>query len=174
MTAIRRLFLRAFAPLAFAVFALGPVWFTPVAHAQTVELVTKAEAEIEAVEKGAKIKKIVVAQKMLPGEEAIFTVTYTNKTAKPAEKVMVTNPVPKHTRYKDGSATGEGTDIGFSVDGGKTYATPDKLTVTFKDKTGKEILRPASSADYTHIRWTVRQNVAPGQSGSVKFRAVIL
>ena len=145
-----------------------------IARAQTVDLVTKAEREIEVIEKGAKIKKLVSPQKMVPGDEVIYTVSYTNKTGKPAEKVMVTNPVPKHTRYKDGSAAGDNTDITFSVDGGKTFATPDKLTVTIKDKAGKDNVRPAAGAEYTHIRWVLKQNVAPGQSGTVRFRAVIL
>ena len=145
-----------------------------VAQAQTVELVTKAEREVEVVEKGVKVKKVTPAQKMVPGDEVLYTVTYTNKTAKPAEKIAVTNPVPKHTRYKDGSAAGEGADITYSVDGGKSFATPDKLTVAIKDKSGKDIVRPASAAEYTHIRWLLKQNVAPGQSGSVRFRAAIL
>lgn len=145
-----------------------------VAQAQTVELVTKAEREVEVVEKGVKVKKVAPAQKMVPGDEVLYTVTYTNKTAKPAEKIAVTNPVPRHTRYKDGSAAGEGADITYSVDGGKSFATPDKLTVAIKDKSGKDIVRPASAAEYTHIRWLLKQNVAPGQSGSVRFRAAIL
>ena len=145
-----------------------------VAGAQTVELVTKAEKEVEVIEKGAKIRKAAPAQKMVPGEEVLYTVTYTNKTAKPAEKVVVTNPVPKHTRYKDGSAAGEGADITYSVDGGKTFATPDKLSVAVKDNSGKDSVRPAVAQDYTHIRWLLKQNVAPGQSGSVRFRAAIL
>ena len=145
-----------------------------VARAQTVELVTKAEKEIEVIEKGVKLKKLAPPQKTVPGDEVLFTVTYTNKTAKPAEKVMVTNPVPKHTRYKDGSAVVDGTDLTFSVDGGKNFATPDKLTMSIKDKAGKDTARAAAAADYTHIRWVLKQNVAPGQAGSVRFRAVIL
>ena len=144
-----------------------------VARAQTVELVTKAEREVEFVEKGVKVKKVAPVQKMVPGDEVLYTITYANKTVKPAEKVTVTNPVPKHTRYKDGSAAGEGTDITFSVDDGKTFATPDKLTVAIKDKAGKDGVRPAVAQDYTHIRWVLKQNVAPGQSGAVRFRAAI-
>ena len=145
-----------------------------VASAQTVELVTKAEREVEFLEKGVKVRKVAPAQKMVPGDEVLYTVTYANKTAKPAEKVTVTNPVPKFTRYKDGSAAGDNTDITYSVDGGKVFATPDKLTVAIKDKSGKDITRPAAAADYTHIRWVLKQNVAPGQTGSVRFRAAIL
>jgi hypothetical protein len=59
------------------------------------------------------------------------------------------------------------------VDSGKSFATPDKLTVSTKDKSGKDVTRPAVAQDYTHIRWTLKGNVAPGATGSVRFRAVI-
>ena len=144
-----------------------------VARGQSVELVTKAEREFEVVEKGVKVKKVGPPEKIVPGDEVTYSVTYTNKTGKPAENIVIVNPVPQHTRYKDGSAAGDGADITYSVDGGKTFATPDKLTVAIKDKSGKDTVRPAVAQDYTHIRWLIKQSVAPGQSGSVRFRAVI-
>jgi uncharacterized repeat protein (TIGR01451 family) len=144
------------------------------AQAQGVELVTKAEKEVEVEELGAKVKKLVPPQKMVPGDDVLYTVTYTNKTTTPAEKVLITNAVPPHTRYKEGSAAGEGADITFSVDGGKTFAAPGKLTVSIKDKDGKAVVRPATAPDYTHIRWSLRDNVAPGRTGTVTFRVVIL
>jgi uncharacterized repeat protein (TIGR01451 family) len=146
----------------------------PGVGAQAVELVTKAEKEIDVIEKGVKVKKLAPTQKMVPGDEVLYTVTYTNKTAKPAENVSVVNPVPKHMRYKDGSAAGDNAEIAFSVDGGKTFAAPDKLTMAIKDKSGKDSVRAAGAGDYTHIRWVIKQNVAPGQSGSVRYRAGIL
>jgi uncharacterized repeat protein (TIGR01451 family) len=145
-----------------------------VVQAQTVELVTKAEREVDVVEKGITIKRLAPPQKMVPGDEVVYTVTYTNKTAKPADDITITNPVPKHTRYRDGSAAGNNAEITFSVDGGKTFTTPEKLTVVAKDKSGKEGVRPAAGVDYTHVRWVIKQSVPPGQSGTVRFRAVIL
>lgn len=145
-----------------------------IARAQTVEVVQKAEREVEVLEKGVKVKKVAPVDKITPGDEVVYTLTYTNKTGKPATDIAITNPVPRHTRYKDGTAAGEGTAITFSVDGGKTFATPDKLVVTARDKSGKDITRPAVAQDYTHIRWVVKQTLAPGQSGSVRFHAVIL
>jgi uncharacterized repeat protein (TIGR01451 family) len=144
-----------------------------IARAQTVEVVQRAEREVEILEKGVKVKKVAPVEKIVPGDEVLYTLTYTNKTGKPATDVAITNPVPKHTRYKDGSATGDNAVITFSVDDGKTFATPDKLVVTVKDKSGKDIPRPATAQDYTHIRWVIKQQLAPGQSGSVRFRAVI-
>ena len=162
-----RLFANVMTPL---VLVLG----SATALAQNVELVTTVEKEIEVVEKGVKLKKLAPPTKVVPGDDVIYTITYNNKSAKPAEKVTVTNALPKHTRYLDGTATGQNSDITFSVDGGKTFATPDKLFVPTKDKSGKEVQRPAAGPDYTHIRWVLKQNVAPGQSGAVRFRAQVL
>ena len=145
-----------------------------VARAQTVELVTKAEREFEVVEKGVKVKKVAPPEKIVPGDEVTYTVSYINKTGKPADKIVITNPVPANTRYRDSTATGDGADIAYSVDGGKTFAVPGQLTVAIKDKSGKDVVRPAVAQDYTHIRWVLKQSVAPGQSGSVRFRVVIL
>lgn len=167
---MRRINLYAALIVAASQFAAMPLR----AQAQSVELVTRVEREIEVLEKGVKIKKTGPPEKVVPGDDVIYTVTYTNKTGKPADNITVTNPVPAHTRYRDGSAVGEGATITFSVDGGKTFATPDKLTVAIKDKSGKDITRPAAAADYTHIRWVLKQSVAPGQSGTVRFRAVVL
>jgi uncharacterized repeat protein (TIGR01451 family) len=146
---------------------------TVAAHAQAVEVVSKVEREVVVLEKGVKVTKVAPVEKIVPGDEVTYTLTYTNKTGKPVTDIAITNPVPKHTRYKDGSAEGAGTVITFSVDGGKTFAAPEKLTVTSKDKSGRDVQRPAVAQDYTHIRWQVKQTLTPGQSGSVRFRAVV-
>jgi uncharacterized repeat protein (TIGR01451 family) len=115
------------------------------------------------------VKRIDAAKAaVVPGDTVIFTVSYANTDTKPADRVIVINPVPEHVIYADKSAEGTGTTIEFSVDGGKTYAAPGKLTVT---SAGKQ--RPAIAADYTHIRWTLSKPLAPGGKGSVSFKAQI-
>jgi hypothetical protein len=83
--------------------------------------------------------------------------------------VVITNPVPEHMLYLDQSAAGTGTAIEFSVNGGKSYGTPDKLNVT--DASGKS--RKAVASDYTHIKWTVSKPVEPGGRGEVLFKAKV-
>jgi uncharacterized repeat protein (TIGR01451 family) len=143
------------------------------AYSQTVEVVSKAEREVTVLQNGVKVKKVAPVEKIVPGDEVTYTLTYTNKTGKPVNDIAITNPVPRHTRYRDGSAAGAGTVITFSVDGGKSFAAPEKLMVNVKDKSGTVIQRPAVAQDYTHIRWQLKQTLAPGQSGSVRFKAVI-
>lgn len=138
----------------------------------TIEL--KSVSEVEVVTKNAagmkEVKRVDTGKaKVVPGDTVVFTTSYRNTGAKPAEKVVITNPVPEHTIYVDKSAEGKGAVIDFSTDGGKSYATPDKLTV--KDAAGK--VRKAGPADYTHIRWTVTKSLSPGGTGSVSFKAKI-
>ena len=135
-----------------------------------VEIKNVAEVEVEVVDsKGNKMLKRQPVEKAVPGTEVIYTTTFKNLIAKPVGNIAITNPVPNDTTYKGGSATGANTDITFSVDGGKTFANPDKLKLKGKD--GKE--RSALPAEYTDIRWTYKGDLGVGKSNDVSFRAVI-
>ncbi len=132
----------------------------------------KSVAAVEVTETNAKgekeVKRVDTAKaKVVPGDIVIFSTYYTNISNKPVEKVMITNPVPEHMLYMDRSAESKGSTIEFSVNGGKSYGTPDKLKVT--DASGKT--RKALASDYTHIKWTVSKPVAPGGKGEVSFKA---
>ena len=108
-------------------------------------------------------------EKIVPGDEVIFTVTFTNISGESAANVTITNPVPDHMRFVAGSAFGPGTDITFSVDGGQTYGLPDELTVA--DATLGS--RAATADDYSHIRWRMQNALQPGAKGFARFRAVL-
>lgn len=137
--------------------------------ADAVEVKSVAEQEVEVVEKGKKVIKRVPVDKAVPGSEIVYTTTFKNLISKPVGNIAITNPVPNDMVYKGGSALGANTVITYSVDGGKQYATPDKLTV----KTPEGKVRPALASDYTHIRWTYKGELGVGKSGEVSFRAVI-
>lgn len=142
-------------------FAAGP---------GSIELRSSAEVEIEVInEKGEKEIKRVGAEEaeVYPGDEVIFTTHYRNIGKKPADNVVITNPVPKHMTYVGKSAEGKGTKIVFSIDGGKKYDNPSNLKIKTMD--GKE--RVASPADYTHMRWVFMSDLKKGEKGSVSFRA---
>lgn len=132
----------------------------------------KSTAEIDVTETNAKgmkeTRQVEVSKaKVLPGDVVTFTTTYTNRGNKPAEQVIITNPVPEHMDYLAGSAEGKGMKIDFSVDKGKTYNSPENLVVI--DPQGKT--RTAVPADYTHIRWSLEKPLPAGGTGSVSFRA---
>lgn len=151
-----------------AVFVIAACVAYPAIAAGKVNLTASAEKEVQVTNaKGEKELKRVEAKKALPGDVVIYTVTYANTGKEVAENIFVTNPVPEHMVYVEGSATGKNALVTYSVDGGKTFAEPDKLKVRKAD--GME--RLAATPDYTHIRWTFKKSVQPGATGSVSFRA---
>ncbi len=141
-----------------------------VAQQNPILLKNVAETEVERKNAQGVTEKVrAPLEKALPGTEVIYTTTFTNNGSKPANNIAITNPIPANTTYVGGSAFGDNTDITFSIDGGKAYTTAEKLRI--KTPEGRE--RPALPADYTHIRWTYRGDLASAKTGSAGFRAVI-
>ena len=141
-----------------------------IAQQGAIKLEHKAEQWKNVIdENGAEQLQLVEATNVLPGEEVLFTVTYTNAGDSPAEDVVITNPVPGHMVYVDRSAAGDNTTIVFSVDGGKTFGAAENLTVSAAD--GRQ--RAAVGSDYTHVQWVVDNDIAPGATGAVQFKAVV-
>ena len=148
----------------------------PLAYAQArqaggnIEFKNIAEVEVEVKAADGKIeKKRGPVQKAIPGTVVIYTSTFKNISAKPAGNININNPVPANTTLVAASAYGEGMDITYSADGGKTWAAADKVKVKGAD--GKE--RPAGISEFTHIRWSLRGELAPGKQGETGFRVVV-
>jgi uncharacterized repeat protein (TIGR01451 family) len=133
-----------------------------------IELEVVASQEKEVInDRGEKEIMRIPVTRVVPGDEVIYTLNYTNIGKEPADSVIITDPVPEHMIYAEESAEGVDTAITFSVDKGTTYDFPAVLTVVGTD--GKE--RPAKGSDYTHIKWTLKRSLAPGETGRVSFRA---
>lgn len=135
-------------------------------------IVVKTVAEKEQVvtlADGRKQTKLVPAQPVVPGEQVIYTVTFENVGEKPATDVAIVNPVPEHTTYVAGSAGGPGTEVSFSVDGGRTWGAPEQLKLRGADGTE----RAATPADYTHVRWVLRNPLTPGAVAFARYRVVV-
>lgn len=139
------------------------------AYAAGVEFSNKAEVDVTTMKDGKKETKRIAAKKVAPDGEVIYTTTFKNTLNKPISNIVVTNPVPANMLYSADSATGANTEIIYSVDGGKTYDAPEKLTVIGKD--GKP--RPAQAADFTGIRWIYKGDLATGKSSDVGFKAKV-
>lgn len=133
-----------------------------------IQLQSIAEIEREVLnDEGMKVLKRFPAGLVVPGTEVIYTNIYTNITDAPADHVVITNPIPEHMEYVEGSAGGENTRIDYSVDGGQGYDQPENLRLI--DIDGKE--RRALANEYTNIRWTLSNPLQPGAKGEVSFRA---
>lgn len=89
-----------------------------------------------------------------PGAPLTYAVAYTSDGAVEAHAVVLVDPLPAEVAYIPGSATGPGTLIEFSHDGGATWDTSE-------------------AAPVTHIRWSLVAPLAPGDGGTVSFQASI-
>ncbi len=124
--------------------------------------------EVVVDESGGQARRLVPVTQFLPGEEVIYTAQFTNVSDSTQEQVSIVQPLPEHMVYVPGSAVGPGTDISFSIDGGANFAAPDELLV--EDENGVPVV--VAPEAYTHIRWSMRKNLAPGARGYARFRAV--
>lgn len=134
-----------------------------------IELTTSAETEQEYVnEQGQKATRLAPAAKVVPGNEVIWTITAKNVCGKPAENIVIANPVPEHMTYVANSAMGVGTAITYSIDG-KEFSPAAALTV--RDADGAT--RAARPDEYRHVHWTYTASFAPGATAFVRYRAIV-
>ena len=133
-------------------------------HLNVTTTVQKEEVTID--DAGKRNTQLVDAAKVVPGDEVIYTVTFSNIGDEPAENVVITNPLPEQLTYVDGSAFGPGAEIVFSVDGGKTFAKSFDLVVS-----DDGVQRSATAQDFTHIRWVMANDIPAGSQGMSQFRA---
>ena len=162
-------------PLLLSYLALAPCAMHAV-HAEdapepgALELRTVVQRVAEAVDESGEVKtELVPVQTAIPGDEVVYTVTFTNVGKQEADNIRITNPIPEHMRLVQGSAFGPGTEVVYSTDGGVTYAAAEQLKVV--DENGIE--RLASADDYTHIRWALNAPLGVGEQGFARFRAVV-
>ena len=137
-----------------------------------VKVAIVAEKEIAVVENGQTVIKRVTADTAEPGQVVYYTLTVVNSGDEKATNVVINNPLPDGAAYVGGSAFGDGSKILFSVDGGKQFNTPSRLTVTVGKADGSTEKQAAEPAQYTNIRWTLA-DVPPGKSLTLGYEATI-
>ena len=146
--------------LSVLAMAAAPAAANPVALSNTVF--------VERVSTDAQGNRKVVLEEpkvVTPGDRLVFVLNYRNASAKPAEKFIVTNPMPAAVQFAeqgDGAAQ-------LSVDGGRNWGNLALLRVANAD--GSQ--RPARADDVTHIRWAFNQPIPAGASGKLMFRGVV-
>ena len=65
-----------------------------------------------------------------PGDTITYTITYNNTGTDNATNVVIIDAVPTYTTYVTGTASGTGTTITYSHDGGSTYDSSEAPPVT--------------------------------------------
>ena len=133
-----------------------------------ISLVMEAQEEVEIInQEGKKETQYIEPASVIPGDVVLYTIHYHNQGDKPAEAVLITNPIPENMQYLNEITPFSDTVTTFSVDGGKTFDTSDKLFISKVDG-GK---RPATTSDYTHIQWRFNNPLPPDSKGAVGYRA---
>ena len=102
---------------------------------------------------------------VVPGDRLVFVLNYRNAGAQPADKFVITNPLPAAVRFADAGDTRPQ----VSVDGGKQWGLLADLSVPMTDGTR----RAAQAADVTHIRWAFQNPIPVGGTGKLMFRGVV-
>lgn len=118
---------------------------------------------------GQEARHWVPARRLNAGDEVHYTVRVHNPGTQPVESVVVTKRLPFGVRYLRGSATGPAAVIQFSLDGGKTFATPEALSRAAG--AGKKNQRKALENDYSHLRWVLGKPLGPNSTALLRFRA---
>ena len=137
-----------------------------------IQLDMQVKKEIIIEENGQQVTQWVDAQEVLPGEKLKYTVRYVNMGDEPATEVRIENPIPELSVYVTDSASGEGSSIVFSADGGAQYNTAGEVTYEVAVFGGGTDRRVANAERFTNIRWLIEQ-VPPGSQGEVSFQVLV-
>ena len=136
-----------------------------------VQIVSKVQELVQVVDQnGKKQLKAVNADAITPGDRILYTTTISNKGVQPSDNIVITNPIPAHSRYLSGSAKGEHCVITYSADGGKSWGNAQSLKVRQKDGQW----RAAQASDYTHIRWQYRRSLLPSEVKKISFQTQLI
>ena len=158
----RRLFLAIALPI--ALLGGGAAYAQ---NALDVRTVVQKE-QVEVGDDGETTTTLVSAERVLPGDTVVYTITFTNTGDAPADNVVVTNPIDDSLTYVEGSAFGAGMRVEFSADSGQSFAARDAVMVT---ESGVE--RAAEAEDVTHVRWTLEGSLDAGATGVARFSATV-
>jgi uncharacterized repeat protein (TIGR01451 family) len=149
--------------LSLAAFAAGQVPGSPLA------IRSIAEVESRLLVAGREVVKLIPVDRVVPGDRVIYTLEVRNTGATALDAPIVTHPVPEHMRYVADSAVGPGAEVSYSVDGGHSFGRAENLKVLGVD--GRP--RPAVAADYTDIRWQLKNSLKVNSVAFVRFRALV-
>jgi uncharacterized repeat protein (TIGR01451 family) len=169
---LKRTFIAAYRAIGWAICCVTAMVLPHYALGQdSVPVETTLVAEV--LEKvpgidGKPLQRLIPARVVSQGDVIYYTVKIRNPTTAPARDVAVIQRIPANTTYVSGSAAGPSADITFSADGGMTFKPAAQLTVV----TPAGVTRPATPQDYTHIRWQLRNVLAPSAVALARFQAV--
>lgn len=138
-----------------------------VAAADPISVKAIAEVEQTSQAQGRESTKLLSADRVVSGDTVFYTLEVRNTAPTSVQRPVVTYAIPAHMIYLSDSAVGPGTEVTFSVDGGRNFDAPDNLKI---QEPGGQV-RAAVGADYTHIRWQLKNPLKGNSVAFVRFRA---
>lgn len=102
-----------------------------------------------------------------PGERSRFHLSFTNEGDVPAENIVLLMPVPSDVDVVSGTASDARAVVTYSVDGGLTFSSAERLLDSAESAEGETQL-----ANVTTVRWTLTDPVPPGASGALSYVGV--
>lgn len=132
----------------------------------------KAEKDVVETVDGKEVRKTVPAEEIFPGETIAYTLDVSNSGDQPATNVKVTDPVPPETTLLIDTVFGDGAEVTFSIDGGKSFNVPTRLKYRVEKNDGTLEDRIATPDQYTDIQWVI-DAVPAGSTRTVGFKALV-
>ena len=152
--------------VAVAMLLVSPARAQEAGHLNVRTVVQKEDVLLS--DTGETERRLVPADTVVPGDDVVYTITFTNISDETAQNVVITNAIAGELTYVAGSAFGPGTTVEFSVDGGNHFAAAEELKITENGE-----VRAARAEDFTHIRWVMQNDLEAGAQGMARFRATL-
>ncbi|MFT3966650.1 MAG: hypothetical protein QM690_12295 [Sphingobium sp.] len=122
---------------------------------------------VETMGRGAEASRTVrEATEARSGDRLIFLIRYRNRGGSTLTGYDFVSPVPRGVRILPDRAD----SVRISVDGGRHWSRPD--SPVHIDAQGK--LRPSEDLNPTHVRLRLDRAIAPGETGTVAYRGLLL
>lgn len=103
-----------------------------------------------------------------PGDVIRYTLMAENSGNEGMFNIKLVDPIPAGTEFVLGSATGNGAEIHYSIDGGRTYV--QQPTIQVRDENNRLVTRPAPASMYTNVQWTLTQPLQPKEKRAVELQ----
>lgn len=136
----------------------GAIRFSNNAFKQVISKAADGSLQYDYVEPGL----------VLPDDVILYEIVFENISDQEVSNIVINTPVANNSKYRGGSASGDATEITFSVDG-KNFASADALKL--KDKAGRTW--QAKPEDYVAIRWLYKKTLKPGEKSKVTYKTSI-
>ena len=162
---------RAAAPL-LALCVVALVGGAALAQRQLKAAAGRPEIKVElagSVERGGARLALDQVEHVKPGEILDWQIVSSNEGTGAARDYKAVGHIPAGTTLIAGSAAGEsGSQVTYSIDGGKTFSTQPVVEERQPDGTVKKVAAPVSM--YTEVRYEWSDAFAPGGKLSASYK----